>query len=74
MLAKNFIKRLLAKHPKDRLSASKALEDPWIKTFTEKAKIEKPICINALSMLKNFSCERKLEAAVLIYITNSINT
>jgi serine/threonine protein kinase len=74
LLAKDFIKKLLMKHPKERISAKDCLNDPWIRTFTEKAKIAKPICLNALSMLKNFNCERKLEAAVVVYISNSIST
>jgi Ca2+-binding EF-hand superfamily protein len=32
------------------------------------------VCINALTQLKNFHCERKLEAAVICYITNCFNT
>jgi Ca2+-binding EF-hand superfamily protein len=32
------------------------------------------LCVSALTALKNFNCERKLEAAVVAYITNSMNT
>lgn len=71
-LAKDFIKKMLQKHPSNRISAADALNDPWIKQFTEKSKIQKPICINALNQLKNFQCERKLEQAVIAYITNSM--
>lgn len=38
--------------------------------FTEKAKLEKPICVNALTHMRNFHWERKLEGAVLAYIAN----
>lgn len=56
------------------MTAAEALNDPWIRRFTEKSKIEKPLCINALTQLKNFHCERKLETAVIAYIANSMNT
>jgi Ca2+-binding EF-hand superfamily protein len=42
--------------------------------FTEKTRVKKPICINALTQLKSFSCERKLEQAVIAYITNSMSS
>ena len=73
-LAKDFIKRLLSKHASNRISAAEALNDPWIKAFTGKNRIEKPICVNALSYMRNFHCERKLEAAVLAYITNFLSS
>jgi hypothetical protein len=38
------------------------------------SKVEKPICITALNHLKNFHCERRLEAAVVAYIASSMNT
>lgn len=34
--------------------------------------MQKPICVSALNQLKNFFCERKLEQAVVAYITNSM--
>lgn len=34
----------------------------------------KPLCASALTSLKNFHCERKLQQAVLAYIANSMNT
>lgn len=34
----------------------------------------KPLCASALTQLKNFHCERKLQQAVLAYIANSMNT
>jgi calcium-dependent protein kinase len=64
----------LQKHASKRISAADALNDPWIKMFTEKSKIEKPICVNALTQLKNFHCERRLETAVIAYIANSMNS
>ena len=42
--------------------------------FTSKQKVEKPLCINALTHLQNFHCERKLQQAVVAYITNSMMT
>lgn len=69
-LAKDFLKKLLAKYEQNRISAQDALNDPWIKIFTEKTRVPKAICANALTHLKNFSCERRLDKAVLCYITN----
>ena len=34
----------------------------------------KPLCASALTQLKNFHCERKLQQAVMAYIANSMNT
>lgn len=51
-----------------------ALNDPWITMFTDKDRVEKPICISALNRLKNFHCERTLEAAVVAYIVSSMNS
>jgi hypothetical protein len=50
------------------------LENPWVKFFNSKNHVEKPICVNALTNLKNFHCGRKLEQAVISYITNSMMT
>ena len=33
------------------MTANEALNDPWITTFTQKSKVEKPICVNALKSL-----------------------
>jgi serine/threonine protein kinase len=73
-LAKDFIRKLLQKHASNRISAAEALNDPWIIQFNEKSKVQKPLCVSALISLKNFNCERKLEAAVVAFITNSMNT
>lgn len=48
-MAKDFIKKLLQKHASNRVSAADALNDPWIKLYTEKTKVQKPICVNALN-------------------------
>lgn len=79
---------MLQKLPTNRCTASEALADPWIKAFhktgtigvaqvqarANQQTIVKPLCVSALTQLKNFHCERKLQQAVLAYIANSMNT
>lgn len=72
--AKDLIKKMLTKHASSRISAEKAMQDPWVKHFNQKHSIEKPICMNALTNLKNFHCERQLEQAVMAYIANQMMT
>ena len=57
----------------NRLSAGEALSDMWVKQFhragTQGANKRgagspmtvKPLCVSALTSLKNFHCERKLQ-------------
>jgi hypothetical protein len=56
------------------VSALEAIEDKWIKTYANSARVEKPLCVKALNHMINFHCERRLEAAVIAYITNFMNT
>lgn len=100
--AKDLVKKMLQKLASNRITASEALADPWIRQFhrggagansglTPKGgaaaatgvgiqkmgsptQTVKPLCISALTQLKNFHCERKLQQAVLAYIANSMNT
>ena len=72
--AKDLVKKMLQKHASQRVSASEALNDPWVRMFTEKSKVQKPICVNALTQLRGFQCERKLQQAVVAYIANSMAT
>lgn len=56
------------------MAAADALNDPWIKMFTNQKKIKKPISASALTQLKGFYSERKLENAVLAHLNNTIST
>ena len=50
---------MLTYDPKQRISASEALNDPWINNLTNKIE-KKPLNINSLKNLQNFNSERKL--------------
>jgi calcium-dependent protein kinase len=52
--AKKLIKRMLEYEPFNRISAEDALNDSWIKRYTGKVDIDKPLAVNALTNLKNF--------------------
>lgn len=74
--AKDLIKKMLQKLSTNRLTAAEALGDPWIKQFHRGGthgtvgnaargittqNTVKPLCVSALTSLKNFHCERKLQ-------------
>lgn len=52
--AKDLVKRLLTYDPSKRISASDAIQHPWIKKWASVDKVEKTIAAKALSNLRNF--------------------
>lgn len=59
-LGKDMVKKLLEYNPKKRLSATKALNHPWIKEYCEKKHVEAPILGSSLENLKAFNSTTKL--------------
>jgi calcium-dependent protein kinase len=63
--AKDLARKLLTYDPAKRISASDALQHPWIKSFSQSEKIEKTIATKTLSNLKNFRVSQS--PSILIY-------
>mmetsp|Transcript_34183 Transcript_34183/g.59790 ORF Transcript_34183/g.59790 Transcript_34183/m.59790 type:complete len:487 (-) Transcript_34183:4193-5653(-) len=70
--AKNFIRRLLNKNPATRISASEALQDPWLVQNAHRNPLEAEIRANTLSQLQSFRAEQKLQNAVLSFIASQL--
>jgi serine/threonine protein kinase len=52
--AKDFVSKLLAYDPADRISAENALQHAWIKNVATKKKVDSQVAAKSLSNLKNF--------------------
>lgn len=52
--AKDFLARLLEYDPSKRPSAMEALKSSWIRMYSEKEEVEKPLAVEALSNLHSF--------------------
>ncbi|XP_076909188.1 calcium-dependent protein kinase 16-like [Bidens hawaiensis] len=57
--AKDFVKKLLVKDPRARLSAAQALSHPWVRQGRNAAEI--PLDISALSKMREFVINRRLK-------------
>ena len=66
--AKDLVQKMLCFEPKQRISAKQALEDPWIQNFAktkfEQAADTRPLNINQLKNLQNFTSGRRLHSAI----------
>lgn len=51
---------MLEKDPKKRISASEALNDPWITKYSEKPNYDMPTLVNSLNNMRTFRAEKKL--------------
>lgn len=69
--AKEFICKLLEYDPKKRLSASKALEEPWINK-NKNSLSDNSLPIKCLQNMKNFHAKKKLQQATLTYIVHNL--
>lgn len=67
--AKKLIKKLLKFEPAKRISAERALNDPWIKNHVAAKEIDRPIAISQLTNLKTFRVNsnkmRELNALII---------
>ncbi len=52
--AKNFIRRMLEFDVDKRISASDAINDPWIKKYSNKSEVDIPLMSSALTNMRNF--------------------
>jgi len=70
--AKRLVKNLLKMNPKERFSASEALEDIWIKEKAPKSKAV-PIGSSLVDNLKGFRSTNKLKKAALYVIAGNLS-
>ena len=70
--AKNLIKKMLQMSTVARISAKEALEDNWIVSNTQHSLRDTPVPTESLNNLKAFRTERKLQHAVLTFISSQL--
>lgn len=65
----DLLKKMLTYDPDRRIAAGEALNHPWItkKAFEE---FDNEATLNALTNLKNFNVEKKLQQAAIHFIVN----
>jgi len=64
------IKRLLTYLPKNRITASEALQHPWF--HTSKQNIQSNEATNIIGNLKNFRASQKLQHAALMFMASQL--
>lgn len=68
--AKDLIEKMLTKDEFRRISAEAALQHPWFRRFLNTRRSSRRVTLEALNNLKNFQADRKLQYAVLHFITS----
>ena len=56
--AKNFIRKMLEFDVDKRISASEAINDPWIKKYSNKSEVDIPLMSSALTNMRNFRVKK----------------
>ncbi|THU73429.1 hypothetical protein C4D60_Mb04t22760 [Musa balbisiana] len=69
--AKDLIRKMLTKDPKQRITAAQALEDPWLKEGGEAS--DKPIDSAVLTRMKQFRAMNKLKKLALKVIAENLS-
>jgi len=72
--AQKCIKKMMEYDPNNRYSAQQALNDPWFKMILGETAIDKPLTISALTNLKHFRAERKLQEATWVFLVSYLST
>ena len=70
--AKSLIEKMLEYDPVRRKSAEESLNSDWIKRFLKRKKVEAPKMKLALSNLKDFQTDEKLQEATYLFFINYI--
>lgn len=70
--AKNLIRKLLTRNVSTRISASEAVQDPWIESNAHRNPMEAEIRANTLSQLQSFRSEQKLQHSVMTFIASQM--
>ncbi|CAK95072.1 unnamed protein product (macronuclear) [Paramecium tetraurelia] len=71
---KEFIRKMLQFDPTKRYSAQQALNDPWIKKFTNPTEFDRPLMTKVLTNMRRFTEQQKLQEAVFKFIVNQLAT
>ena len=71
--AKDLIRKLMDKNIKTRLSASEALQHPWIKSMVA-LKVDKEVMLGSINNLKSFNAENKLRQATLTFMVTQLSS
>ena len=67
--AKALVKKMINPNPLKRITAEQALNDSWIKIYTESTKMDLPNMIDSISNLKSFQAKSGLQKAVVSYMS-----
>jgi len=68
--AKTLVSKMLEIDPKKRITAEKALTDPWFKLVLGETTFDKPLAVTTLTNLKHFRAERKLQYATWMFLVS----
>ena len=65
---------MLSFDPKKRITAKQAYEDPWIQSFIKDktTRDARPLNVNVLNNLMNFTQGRRLQAAIFQYVAHQL--
>ncbi|PKA49496.1 CDPK-related protein kinase [Apostasia shenzhenica] len=67
--AKDFVKRLLSKDPRRRMTAAQALGHPWLRSFNS---VKVPLDILIFRLMKAYTCSSSLRKAALRALSKSL--
>ncbi|CAD8185028.1 unnamed protein product [Paramecium octaurelia] len=72
--AKEFVRKMLQFEPNKRINAQQALNDPWIKRFTNPTEFDRPLMTEVLTNMRKFTKQQKLQEAVFKFIVVQLAT
>lgn len=70
----NFIAKLLTKDPNQRISASDALQDPWLTEHFDRMNAGEKVADNVLNELGKFKTGKRLQQATIQFIVQNLAT
>ena len=70
----NMIKAILVKNPKKRPTAEQLYQNPWLKKFCGKVRVERKKAVKILNNLKTFNSSLKLQHATWVFLVSFLTT